>query len=252
VFSHSAAFYDLLYGERDYAAEAATVRGLLRELAARPLTTLLDVGCATGGHLASLRAHFDVAGCDVQPELLERARERLDGVALHQADVCELELGHRFDAIVSLYGSLAYVCSPERLAQAYRRLADHLEPGGVLLVEPWYTPASYSTERREREVRGDGLHVRRVGHRSRLRRRGRGERYEVARLYVQYYVTGPTGLFHIRERHEIGLFEPQQHIDAMNAAGLIDAEYRDGGVAAAHGVLLVRGTADPACSTSSR
>src|SRR5262249_17778867 len=49
---------------------------------------LLDVGCGTGHHLASLRERgFDVAGVDGSPEMLDQARANNPGAEIKLADV---------------------------------------------------------------------------------------------------------------------------------------------------------------------
>ena len=77
VFTKSAAFYDALYSWKDYPAEAAR----LRELIARHTdgTRLLDVACGTGKHLEQLQRWYEVEGLDLDPGLLDLARQRCPG-----------------------------------------------------------------------------------------------------------------------------------------------------------------------------
>src|SRR5205823_10100626 len=74
------------------------------------------------------------------PEMLAVARERLPAVTLHQGDMADFDLGKRFDAVVCMFSSIGYVKNEERLRSAAAAFARHLEPGGVLVVEPWLTP----------------------------------------------------------------------------------------------------------------
>ena len=139
MFARSARYYDVIYGFKDYAAEAADVHR--RVQAERPgAASLLDVACGTGAHLLHLAQWYRCEGVDISPELLAIARERVSDAALHEADMTSFSLGRRFDAVVCLFSSIGYVGTLDRLDAAISAMAAHLEPGGVLLVEPWLQP----------------------------------------------------------------------------------------------------------------
>jgi len=138
-----AGHYDLIYGDKPYAAEAAFVlRQLERQMGRRP-RTLLDIACGTGRHAAEFAAAgIEVTGVDINGQLLEHARERNPGIDFVQQDMTALDLGDvRFEAITCLFDSIGY---PQRnelvlatLGAACRQLAD----GGVLAVEFLHAPA---------------------------------------------------------------------------------------------------------------
>src|ERR1700674_1688012 len=95
MYGKSARIYDLLYvgaGIKDYPAESADVRGLIKDSCAQA-ETLLDVACGTGGHLVELHQWFTAEGVDVSPAMLDVARRRLPGIPLHQADMRTFDLG---------------------------------------------------------------------------------------------------------------------------------------------------------------
>src|SRR6266545_368717 len=108
MFTESAAFYDLLYGFLDYPAAVAQLQATV-EHQAPEAQTLLDVGCGTGRHLELLRERYRVEGLDINPVMLEAARDRLPGVELHEADMVDFSLDHRFDVVISLFSAIAYV-----------------------------------------------------------------------------------------------------------------------------------------------
>ncbi len=76
---------------------------------------------------------------DVSPTMLEVCRRRLDAAGLSSrcrlvhADVCELDLPERFDRILGVT-VLQHVLDERRFRDALRRLGEHLEPGGRLVV----------------------------------------------------------------------------------------------------------------------
>jgi SAM-dependent methyltransferase len=143
VFEHSAHVYDLLYSFKDYETEAHDLAAMIRERNAGS-TSLLDVACGTGKHLEVLRANFrDVAGVDLDASLLEIARERLPDVSFTQADMRTFDLGRTFDAVTCLFSSVGYLRDDDELAEAVGRMAAHLAPGGVLVIDGWLRPDAW-------------------------------------------------------------------------------------------------------------
>ena len=99
----------------------------------------LDVGCGTGRLLLPyLRAGLDVDGCDVSPDMLARCREAAerDGLSpnLYAQAMHELDVPRRYRTIF-VCGALGLGSSREEDAEGFRRLYDHLEPGGTLVVD---------------------------------------------------------------------------------------------------------------------
>ncbi|HEX6739951.1 MAG TPA: class I SAM-dependent methyltransferase [Vicinamibacteria bacterium] len=93
---------------------------------------LLDVGCGTGHHLASLRARgFEVAGVDGSEAMLEHARRNNPGVDLRQCDVERLpHPDAQFDLVLCVE-VLRYL---PHMDACLREIARVLRPGGVALV----------------------------------------------------------------------------------------------------------------------
>jgi SAM-dependent methyltransferase len=225
TYARSARYYDLLHSDKDYATEAAAVHELIQ--AESPgARTLLDVACGTGRHLEHLRAHYEVEGLDIQPELLGTARRRLPDVPLHLADLTAFALGRRFDAIICLFAGIGYARTRENLDRAAATLHRHLEPEGVLLVEPWLIGPS-DTIGPYAEVCEDeaGTKLARVGF-------GRAE----AGLMVtrtHYLVVAGDSIEEFSEQHEVGLFEHGDYAAAFGRSGL-RFDYRPGALAGAN------------------
>jgi SAM-dependent methyltransferase len=100
----------------------------------------LDAACGTGRLLVPyLRAGLDVDGCDISPDMLALCRERAEreGLAppnLYAQALHELDLPRRYRTIV-LCGGFGLGGQREHDAGGLRRLYEHLEPGGLLVVD---------------------------------------------------------------------------------------------------------------------
>ena len=212
MYIRSARIYDAIYGGLDYSGSARRVDEHIQRLAPGA-RDLLDVGCGTGRHLERLREHYAVEGLDLNDELLTMARRRLPGVPLHTADMTEAELGRRFDVVICLFSAIAYVRTADRLRAAVARIAGHLRPGGVALVEPWFTPQTYwpghlvANFHDEPDLRVAWMYV-------------HDRRDELSVLDIQFLVGRPEGIKHFSERHELGLFTDAQYRAAFTDAGL--------------------------------
>jgi SAM-dependent methyltransferase len=139
TYQRSADVYDIMNAARgkSYADESATLLRTVRERAAHA-ESLLDVGCGTGLHLQYLREELRVEGLEPHPRLRAIARERLDDVPVHDGDMRTFDLDRRFDVVTCLFSAIGYMLTIDDLHAAIARMAAHLSPGGVLVVEPWF------------------------------------------------------------------------------------------------------------------
>jgi SAM-dependent methyltransferase len=99
----------------------------------------LDVGCGTGRLLLPyLRAGLDVDGCDISPDMLAHCREAAarEGLSpnLYAQAMHELDLPRRYRTVF-VCGALGLGSSREQDEEGLRRLHEHLEPGGTLVLD---------------------------------------------------------------------------------------------------------------------
>lgn len=122
------------------AAEAAEVAYYLAAVR-RFGEPALDVGCGTGRLLVPLlAAGVDVDGTDISADMLAHAesaaRDHGHAPGLTACPAHELALDRSYRTIY-LCGVFGIGATREQDREALRRLHDHLEPGGALLVEHW-------------------------------------------------------------------------------------------------------------------
>jgi SAM-dependent methyltransferase len=212
MFTNSARFYDAIYSFKDYEAESRQLQALIEERSPGA-ATLLDVACGTGKHLEQLRTWYEVSGLDLDPQLLEIARERLGDVEVHEGDMTSFSLGRTFDVVTCLFSSIGYVGTVERLDAAVAAMAAHLNPGGVLIVEPWLTPEVWVADRPHLlSVDEADLKI------ARMTISGREGRLAI--MNFEYLIGTPAGIEAFSERHAAALFTEDEYRQAFAAAGL--------------------------------
>lgn len=98
---------------------------------------VLEVGVGTGLSLPEYKRHLDIVGIDLAPEMLEKARERVEKenlpnvTGLHEMDAGDLQFPDAsFDTVVAMY-VITVVPKPE---QVMRELARVTKPGGQVLL----------------------------------------------------------------------------------------------------------------------
>lgn len=212
--SELAEIYDRIYRGRakDYATESREAVRLIRDR--RPDTrSVLDVACGTGSHLRYFAGEFaDIEGIEGSADMLANAQRKLPGVPLHLGDMADFDLHRTFDALTCMF-AVPHLASTTELNAALRCFARHVRPSGVLLVEPWRFPETFTDGFVAGDVvTQDGSTIARVSH----------SRREGARVHMDVHcvVAEPaSGARHFSETHLLTLFTRAQYEEAFVQAG---------------------------------
>lgn len=213
MFAKTAQYYDKIYAFKDYRGEAERLAALIQDRLRSGGNRLLDVACGTGRHIEHLRADWAVEGLDLDSQLLDIARQRNPGVPLYQANMTDFHLDHAFDVVTCLFSSIGYVTTLDNLGRAVTCMANHLLPGGLLLVEPWFTPEDWQPNTVH------GLYI----DEPELKIARINTSFAEGRLSCfdfHYLIGTPLGTHHAVERHELGLFTTAEMCAAFVDAGL--------------------------------
>jgi ubiquinone/menaquinone biosynthesis C-methylase UbiE len=215
MFSRSAQYYDEIYAsiDKDYEAEANKAHILIQEHKQSTGNALLDVACGTGFHASLLSRYYQVEGLDLDPQMLKVAKKKHPGIHFHRGDMADFDLKRQYDVIVCLFSSIGYVRTKARLQKAIRNMRKHLLPGGVLLIEPWFTPEQWHPGRASMtQVDNPELKIVRMSY--------SGQKGKISTIEFQYLIGTPKGIEHSVEMHELGLFTHKDYLHAFQAAKL--------------------------------
>ena len=141
-FSLYSKYYDLLYADKDYPAEAGYVTGLLKQHASSA-KTILEFGSGTGRHGRELmnNGNYEVYGLERSETMVAEAKR--NGFPCEVADITSFELNRKFDAVVSLFHVISYITGNEDLIRCFENAHRHLNGGGVFIFDAWYSPAVF-------------------------------------------------------------------------------------------------------------
>ena len=215
MLSGSEKYYDDIYSAmgKDYVIEAEKVHEFIQKHKCTDGKAMLDVACGTGTHAGLLSKYYNVLGMDLNQDMLKVARGKHPEIRFIPGDMRSFDLGRKFDVVACLFSAIGYMRTKTELRQAVKNMSRHLLPGGVLLIEPWFSHEQW-TLGRVSTIFVDKPDVKIV----RMSRSGKKGR--ISLLEFQYLVGTSKGLEHIGEHHEFGLFTHEEYTDSFSRAGL--------------------------------
>lgn len=220
MFSRSAHLYDAIYGSfKNYGDECEKIYSVLSNVRPHP-KHLLDIACGTGEHAKVLQEKFSytVDGLDLDPELIEIAKSKNPTSKFYCEDMSSFDLGKKYDAVLCLFSSIAYLKTTDQVKAALGCFRMHLNKGGVIIVEPWFTPDQWkpgSVFLQTAET--DELKISRMSF---------SEKSEdnISKFRFEYLIGSKDGIAHEVEHHELGLLTVEQMLECFEFNNL-SADY---------------------------
>jgi SAM-dependent methyltransferase len=118
----------------DRADHARYIRSLISKHAPRA-RRVLELACGTGSVLAQLASHYEVAGIDRSPAMLEIARRKLPAARLVEADMTAFDLGEQFDVVLCAFDSINHLLRFRDWEAVFRRAREHLDERGIFVFD---------------------------------------------------------------------------------------------------------------------
>jgi SAM-dependent methyltransferase len=192
--------------------------------------SVLEPGCGSGRMVEGLaRRGLNVCGIDLSPAMVAAARRRLERAAVTAeivlADMCDFDLGRRFDGAVCPISTLGLL-SPPDLVRHLVCTGGHLEPGAAYLVQlAHYGPeggeVGHTSEWRESRA-GVEVHVTWTTEAFDLDRMLEWQR---SRIEV---VSGPRAGEVIEEEHEMTFWTPEAWAAVLATTPFVQTATYDG------------------------
>jgi SAM-dependent methyltransferase len=163
--------YDLIYSDKDYEAECNLLEEVFRLYSSAPVKTILDLGCGTGAYAIPLsRRGYRVTGIDRSEDMLGHARHKAASELQPETgnlpnflsgELCSIDLGDNFDAVLMMFAVLGYQLTNEQVAAALQTVRRHLRTGGLFVFDVWYGPAvlAIRPENRIKVISINGGHI---------------------------------------------------------------------------------------------
>jgi SAM-dependent methyltransferase len=167
VFGDYSKYYDLLYQDKDYEAEARYVDTLIKKYSLNA-RSMLEFGCGTGRYTREFsRLGYAVHGVDFSEGMLAEAREKSEGIKRLRfscGDMRSVRLGEKFDVVAALFHVLSYQTTNQDVLDAFKTVKEHLAPEGIAVLDFWYGPAvlTQRPEIRIKEVENKSIKIIRI------------------------------------------------------------------------------------------
>ena len=150
VFQRYSAYYDLLYRDKDYPAEANYVLRTLRT-ADPKIRRVVEFGSGTGKHGRLLAAGgLQVTGVERSATMVGVSNDCDEPVlndgsfnCIH-GDIRTANAGTGFDAVISLFHVVSYLTQNDDLISTFQNAGRHLRSRGIFFFDVWHGPAVLS------------------------------------------------------------------------------------------------------------
>lgn len=155
-------YYNLLYYDKDYPAEAAYIIELIQEYFPNA-QNIIELGCGTGKH-ASVFAEkgFSVLGIELSEDMLNIARQNENTrLRFQKANISNFKVDQKFEIALSLFHVISYLTDNSSLIRTFQLVHESLCDGGLFIFDVWHTPAVVSQvpEERIKKLSNDQIQI---------------------------------------------------------------------------------------------
>lgn len=213
LYTELASWWPLLSAPREYEQEAALYAEVIEGAVRGPAHTLLELGSGGGNNASYLKKRFAMTLVDLSPDMLAVSRKLNPECEHIEGDMRTVRLGRTFDAVF-VHDAIMYLTTESDFTAAVRTCADHVRPGGIVLLVPDATQESFRPRTEAGGDDGEGRAIRYLewDHQS------EGTSFTSTFVYVLKEDGMPLRVEH--EEHAFGLFARETWLRVMRDAGL--------------------------------
>lgn len=146
TFQDYANYYDTIYHDKNYKAECDFLEAIFSKYFSKPVRSILDLGCGTGGHALILAEKgYKITGVDVSEEMLKigkaKAENKGANIRFIKGDLRDIGIGKKFDAVIAMFAVISYQVTNKDLSNTFDNVRKHLEKGSLFIFDFWFGPA---------------------------------------------------------------------------------------------------------------
>ena len=163
-FKDYAAYYDLIYRDKDYEKEVDFIEELFGEIigASNP-KKILELGCGTGNYTKIMVDRgYEVTAVDISEDMLKIASEKCDcECKFIKGDIGDITINEKFDTCIAMFAVMGYITENADIIKALNNIYTHLKPNGIFVFDVWNGLAVMRLlpEQRFKEVESDGIKI---------------------------------------------------------------------------------------------
>ena len=160
-----ARYYDELYKEKPYKAEAAFIHERIQQHLKGTNLTMLELACGTGTHSILLSEYgYNILATDRSQDFLDIARQKAKSPNLQfrYMDMHSPSEQGKFDVVICLFDSIGYLLTNESISRLFQYVRSVLNPGGLFVFEYWHAGAFLKSHEPYRYKHLPNINVHRV------------------------------------------------------------------------------------------
>jgi predicted TPR repeat methyltransferase len=224
-FTQYAAYYDLLYQNKDYKAETLFVSKLIQKLnTANPdKISILDLACGTGRHAMEFRKlGYKIEGSDISRDMITVAVEESTkrGLSIpfynESFQTCG-RIGNKYHFVLAMFSAINYLTEYSDLSRALANISSLLHEDGFFIFDCWNGNAvirDFSPTRVKRMAR-EGKEVIRISETT------LDQVAQIAKVDFHFLLSENNVIIgEFDEVHRIRYFFLQELVDLLHANGL--------------------------------
>jgi SAM-dependent methyltransferase len=134
--------YDLLYQDKDYAAEVLLVKQIAEQELGNKPRGILEIGCGTGNHTVQLAASkTPLIAIDTDPHMVKLCQKKFASLPYPHVQIKHTSVENltqkNFDLVISLFNVVTYIDSFSALISFFKAIYHALINDGVFMFDAW-------------------------------------------------------------------------------------------------------------------
>jgi SAM-dependent methyltransferase len=134
-------YYDFVYDKKNYKKEVDFFFKLIKKNTPK-IKKVLELGSGTGNHGKYIKEKgYNIIGVEKSLSMIRLSNIKKNNFKIYNCDLKKFRIHQKFDLIISLFHVINYMVKDSDINKFFETAKFHLNKGGYLLFDTWYTPA---------------------------------------------------------------------------------------------------------------